>query len=367
MEDTYFDVAVIGAGPAGSACAASLRKNFPELAVLLLERTRFDEPRIGEVLPAAALPLLRQIGLAESLAGMSIPSHSVASAWGESKLVENHHLFSASGQGFHLDRNRFDAALCAHAEALGAKVRLGVSMQSSERVDKHWRLTLGGEADVTARFVIDATGRGCSFARHQGVRPQALDGLIAYSRFFHEREPCEASIAIEACPHGWWYTAPLPNNRRIVTFLTDVDLARRLGLPSQQAWTMLMNATEHIAPRAERAVHDEKLLVRPASTAMLSAAGGEGWLATGDALASCDPLAAQGITKALHSGILASFAATDALHGNAAIAHRRYGALMARHMEGFLRMQTMHYVQERRWPAMPFWHRRCGPRRQEAA
>jgi flavin-dependent dehydrogenase len=367
MADPLFDVAVIGAGPAGSACAASLCLMFPGLAVLLLERTRFDQPRIGEVLPAAALSLLRQVGFPlEKLDGMSTASHMVASAWGEARLLENHHLFSAAGQGFHLDRNRFDAALCLHAEASGAEVRMGTSLHAASRDGGHWHLELSDGAHASARFVVDATGRRCQFARSQGVMPHALDGLTAYSRFAREREGGEGSIIIEACQHGWWYTAPLPNGRRIVSFLSDVDLARGLGMPSLQTWGELLDATEYIVPHVRHAECEDTFVVRSASTAMLSAAGGEGWLATGDALASCDPLAAQGIAKAIHSGVLASYAAVDALHGKAN-SHSRYGALMARHMEGFLRMHAVHYAQEMRWPEMPFWSRRHRARMEEAA
>ena len=368
MAGTRFDVAVIGAGPAGSACAASLCRRFPGLTVLLLERTRFEEQRIGEVLPAAALPVLRQIGFSkERLVGMSSSSHIASSAWGDARLLETHHLFSAAGQGFHLDRNRFDAALCFHAEASGAQVRRACSLRAAEREGEDWHLELSDGASVLSRFVVEATGRRCAFARGQGVRPQMLDRLIAYSRFFREGECDEKSIAIEACRHGWWYTAPHPGGRRIVSFLSDVDLARERGLPSSEAWTALFDETEHVA----KLVHDvecgDEIVVRPASTGALSVAGGDGWLATGDALASCDPLAAQGITKALHSGVLASFVAVDALQGRAHEAHSRYGALMARHMEGFLRMHAVHYAHEMRWPDMPFWSRRHGVRLEEAA
>jgi flavin-dependent dehydrogenase len=90
----------------------------------------------------------------------------------------------------------------------------------------------------------------------------------------------------------------------------------------------------------------------------LGAFGGDDWLATGDAAASCDPLAGQGITRALHSGILASYAAGDALagHGNVAIA--RYQSMLASHFAGFLRLHRAFHNEETRWPSQPFWQRR---------
>ena len=57
----HFDVAIIGAGPAGSAAARRLAGGGCRVA--LVERTRFDEPRVGESLPPAVQPLLSELGV----------------------------------------------------------------------------------------------------------------------------------------------------------------------------------------------------------------------------------------------------------------------------------------------------------------
>ena len=366
MSNPLYDVAVLGGGPAGSACAISLRRNFPGLQVILLERSRYTEARIGEALPAAALPLLRQLGIAaDSLAELGVRSHSVASAWGEPTLIEQHSLLSTAGNGLHLDRNRFDRMLCERASTNGVCVRLGTRFHNAQRERDLWRLQLNHAKELHARFIVDATGQSAVFARSQGIIRYTLDHLTSYSCFFSGQGDDESRILIEACELGWWYTAPLPRGRRIVSFLSDVDLAREAGLPGLDTWLHQLAGTEHIAPLVASLMRETNCIVKPASTAFLSAPGGEGWLATGDALASCNPLAAQGITKALHSGILASFAAADALAGNAQTSFSRYGALLARNFESYLHQHAMHHAQERRWPDQPFWIRRSRNAAQE--
>lgn len=101
-------------------------------------------------------------------------------------------------------------------------------------------------------------------------------------------------------------------------------------------------------------------MVTPASTALLSDFGEQDWLATGDAAMSCDPLAGQGITSALRSGILASYAAADALYGKGVGGLQRYEAILRAQFGGFTRSHRAHHAYERRWIDQPFWQRRQG-------
>src|SRR5438132_8503389 len=57
-----FDVAVIGAGPAGSTCAAFCASNG--LGVVLIERERFPREKVcGDCLNPECWPILRRLGI----------------------------------------------------------------------------------------------------------------------------------------------------------------------------------------------------------------------------------------------------------------------------------------------------------------
>jgi flavin-dependent dehydrogenase len=357
--DLAVDLVILGGGPAGAACAISFRRNFPQWRVALFEASDYDRPRVGEILPAQALPLLRQLRVALPASLLSpLAAQTISVSWGQADLVEQHQLFSARGAGLHLDRQSFDRALAEAAENCGVHVHRRSGFRAARRDGELWNLDLAGGKTCNARFVVDATGRSAHFARSQGACMRRLDTLTAYSHFCADAAPSEPAMILEACPSGWWYTAPLPHRQRVISYLTDVDLGRNIGLPGAEAWLRLLNRTRHIAAIGKHLEPAITLQVSPASTAVLSTFRSEGWLAAGDAAATCDPLAGQGITKALHEGILASYAAADYFASPATPDSGRYQSILTARFEGYRRVHRLHHAREMRWPHLPFWQRR---------
>lgn len=359
-ERQTWDVAVLGGGPAGCAAALSLRALRPELSVLLVEATSYGATRLGEILSPAARGLLSHLGVTEAFdeeGFVAAPGTGVV--WGSAELTDNPSVFSARGDGAHLDRARFDAMLAREASRRGATVLSGARLQGSEAVPGGWQLTFDEGTTDLARFVIDATGRTATFARARGARFHAADRLTGFARFCQVEAGSDPRMLVEACPDGWWYTAPLPGGLRVVACMTDLDLARDLALPGSEAWDRLLGQT-HWIKRSVGAL--TPCLVRSADSRILSPMTGPRWVATGDAAMAFDPLSALGITKALRSGILASFAAADTLSSDReSTALARYEALHVREWSGYLRARSLHYAEERRFSAHPFWKRRHGP------
>jgi flavin-dependent dehydrogenase len=354
-----WDVAIIGGGPAGSASAISLRQTFPSLRALLLESSDYARPRAGEVLPPVARNILAHLGVLSLMtAPVATDSLGLACVWGSGHLDETSYFYGMGGEGWHLERNRFDAMLAMRAEALGATVKRNTALQSSRRIGNLWQLQLNNGQLVDARFVIDATGRSATFARGNGACRQPHDALMAFSRVFHHDDVVEARMVVEACAHGWWYTASLPGRRRVVSLLTDADLGRQLRLSSEEHWQHELLTTTHVRTLLEGASLQPGILVRSAATVALNHIAGDGWLAVGDAASAFDPLSAQGITSALRSGILAGFAAGDILNGDHVHAIARYAKIIETQRSISLRSYREHYARERRWSDQPFWARR---------
>src|ERR1700758_457003 len=82
------DVAVIGGGPAGCATAIALARRG--LATALLERSRYDAPRVGETLPPESRVALAALDLLQRVENDThLRSSGIVSVWGEERPFQN--------------------------------------------------------------------------------------------------------------------------------------------------------------------------------------------------------------------------------------------------------------------------------------
>src|SRR5262249_984319 len=141
----------------------------------------------------------------------------------------------------------------------------------------------------------------------------------------------------------WWYTASLPEGRRIVVCMSDADVARRLRIHEQKEWHRLLIATPQVAGTVEKPVVADRLIIRSASSRRLDPVAGNNWLAAGDSASRFDPLSSQGIVKALRSGIFASYAIGDLLAGGNQDGLKRYSSYVAEEFTSYLEIRRKYY------------------------
>lgn len=353
-----FDVAIIGGGPAGCATALSLRAHAPSLSIAVIEASRYDGVRIGETLPPAARPILEHLGVwGAFLAEEPRVVHGTAAAWGDAVPAENEFLFMARGPGWHLDRAAFDAMLARETEVRDVTLLRDVRVQEVNR-DEGWTLSLVRGGAVHARFVVDATGSSARFARRFGARIESSDHLLGFARFFDGDRGGDGRTVVEAFEDGWWYTAGLPDGRRVAACMTDADLARRMRLSEVDAWERQLESMPVMRLMLRDARPCGELMVRPSESHCLDLAAGDDWLAVGDAASTFDPLSSQGILKALRGGIFASYAIGDALtrHDDAGL--QRYRSFIRAEFASYATVRANYYREEQRWPQSEFWQRR---------
>lgn len=343
------DVAVLGGGPAGSATALELARRGRD--VVLLERSRFDGPRFGETLPPEINPLLRRLGAWDAFRACGpLESPGTISAWGSPVADETDFVANPHGNGWHVDRNAFDAALCELAARARVRVCVGTAVSSCRRHadDGTWTVSTANaeQASIRARFVVDATGS--NGIRLGDANERVVDDtLIAvFLHFAHDDEPPkDLRTLVEAAADGWWYCAPLPDGRTVAAFFVEPDfyVEEGVGLSEQ-----LRNAPLTFA-RVGRARLVGSHVVRVSSSIRTRVAG-NGWAAVGDAAASYDPLSGYGITKALQN---ASAVAGAIARGDLAA----YDDGAQRAFAGYVRQKRAYYAMERRWET-PFWKNR---------
>lgn len=357
---TALDAVVAGGGPAGATAARRLAQ--AGFRVLLANASSPGEARVGEALPPAARPLLRDLGLWERFCGeghLRCPGND--SAWGSPLIASTDFLNDPNGYGWHLDRPRFDAFLLAEAAAAGVEVRPGTALADVTRsTGGGWEVSLDDGTVVPCRWVVDATGRRCAVGRRAGARRRTLDAAVAVvgrleARSSSASKDTLARTLVEAVPDGWWYCALVPGARQVAAFVSDRDLLPP-SVRNPEAFRTLLGATQHIGLR----LGDYVLAAPPrqvaAGSAVTDPPAGAGWVAVGDAAAAFDPLSSQGLFNALYTAMVAADAVQAELQGRPAVPG--YVSWVRGIVDAYLHNLTGFYSAERRWPDRPFWRRR---------
>jgi flavin-dependent dehydrogenase len=343
------DIAICGAGVAGCALGIALAR--AGYSVLMLERELTPTRRPGESLPPEVRVPLTTFGLWEAfLADGHRPSLGNHAVWGGIAGRYKDFLFNPYGNGWHIDRTRFDIMLQWGAEAAGAVVHRGINRIDTTLDHGLWRLSWRDRSarhSGMARFMADATGRARGLVRRLGVAIRRYDRLIGWAGCMPLCGPPEPTTLVEAEPHGWWYSVPLPSARQMVAFMSDAGVSPPENFPP------------HILLRVGNGVWKPRAM--PADSSCLVATAGAGWVAVGDAAAAHDPLSALGIMRALMSGSRAAEAVALALAGSGR-ALERYTEMQTRAYETYLTQRRDYYRAELRWPMQRFWQRRyCEP------
>lgn len=354
-------VAIVGGGPAGAVAALVLARRG--VRVTVLESSSSSVAKAGETLPPGLRPLLRKLGLESWLErDGQLRSQGNRSLWGSSEPDESPFLSNPHGEGWHVDRRRFEERLAEAAREAGAEWRWGSRVARCARVEGSWRLELGPSEVLRADFVADATGLAAHLARRRGARRMRYDRLIGVSGLLSSRAPAEDTYTlVEAIPNGWWYSALLGDGRLAVAFLTDGDLLDRV-VTRPSAWWERLGETKATRQRVEAGGYElgSELRTLPAESSRLDRIAGDGWLALGDAAAAYDPLSSYGVASAMASGFYGGHAIADLLAGREE-ARLAYLEVMQRAFGTCLGLQREHYARERRWPDAPFWRRRQIP------
>ncbi len=354
----HCDVLIAGAGPAGCATTLSLASFAPGLRVVLVDAEGPSTAAIGETAPPQIRPFLIHLGLWDAFAASGHqPSYRTLTAWGDALLRGNEFLLHTHQTGWRLDRAALDAML---REAASARVTgfIRAKVTGLALLEDGQCVRLSDGAEVEARFLIDATGPAGVLSRLLGLKPATLDSLVGSVMRVGSRTDGTEGLITESFAEGWWYTVAVPGSGRVVACMTDANLARRLGLSETSGFLALLSKTSHVRNVVDLDVPLGVPQMRPASTRSFAGADSAPLISVGDAAMSLDPLAGQGIVRALRCGVFAAYAAGDWLTRGDASGLSRYRLLMRREFAANRLTLTQYYAREQRWRERAFWRRR---------
>ena len=352
MAAKWFDIAVLGGGPAGLATATEACR--AGLSVLVIERGDYEWLRPGEHLPPSARPVLERLGVLDALdSGQHAACPGTESAWEEAQMLRKDYLFHRHRKGWNLSRPAFDRQLLAIARSNGALVWTKALDVRIAKCKPGWRIARIG-CDLRSRMLVDASGRRASGARVLGLVPTRYDKLVAeWGIFSPGRTFGAAPLLLEADEDGWWYSLVLSDQRVIAAFLTDGPLLRA------RTWDARLASSPKTRERIALAGHPIDRRITSARSQALPNAVSADLVAVGDAALARDPLSSGGIENAIRGGLQAAEAIHAYLNGNADLlaAYEEDAAHLRRR---YLRERLETYSRVTRWPDAPFWKERQG-------
>ncbi len=302
QERAEWDVAVIGAGPAGLAAASAAATAGARTIVL----ERAEHPRYKTC--GGGL-----IGASRAAAGGLIDGPARAE-------IRRGPRSRRGGQGVHREhraplgamvvRDEFDAALLKRAEENGARIRQRATVRAIRQSAGYATARLADGSEVTATAVIGADGSSGVTARHVGAQFDQVDlGLeleIAVPDAVAAQWAGRVLLDWGKIPasYGWVF----PKGDRLTV---GVIAARGQGEATRQ---YLREFTGRLGLSGDQAVQDSGHLTRCRSDGSPLRRGQV--IVAGDAAGLLDPWTREGISFALRSGALAGeYAAKGDLDG----------------------------------------------------
>jgi flavin-dependent dehydrogenase len=313
---------------------------------------------VGETLAGVGRVPLERLGLWQAFLRQDPePAYLIRTAWERAEPSDKDSLFDPMGPSYHIDRVRFDAALIDAARDAGAVFTTGrvaaaayVPRTRSFEIDA----VACGRHALSARFLIDATGRSAFLAQRLGARREVVDDLIGIARWFDKREPLTATL-VEATPDGYFYSAPLPGGKLVAVWMTDAKSpAGRAAQPD--VWQRCLAASPLTGARLAGAVPDGRPSVALAFPALTWWNTAEPWLPVGDAAAAFDPLSGDGLCFALQSALGAADALALARDGHAE-ALDAYRAAVRSAWLAHVARRRVYYSLVKRFGPTSFWTR----------
>ncbi|MFT6778446.1 MAG: flavin-dependent dehydrogenase [Paraglaciecola sp.] len=367
MEQQVVDVVIIGAGPAGAACALALR-HYADAQVLVLDSSDLEQVRVGEHVSASIFDFLDylKVDKEQMKAECFTPNYGSTSYWGSSHANPHDSLFTTAGNTYQLKRNVFDIALLKQLVAVGGHVLpRSRSLELSQDEQHHWHVGLEhperGKMQIKARYLVDATGRKAYVSNKLGIKRQQTDRLVGVGTFLEfDGRTLPQEQLIEATDLGWWYTATLPGNMAVATFFSDADIISQNELTKPQYWNDYLQQSQHMSKRLQSGrTTSSKLWVKNAASQMNENHQQKHFIAIGDAAAAFDPISSMGLGFALSSACHGAKVLKIALaEGNNAVLET-YNKDIQNHFTNYQISHKQVYAQERRWQNAQFWQRRA--------
>jgi flavin-dependent dehydrogenase len=306
-----FDVAIVGAGPAGSSAAIFLaRKGY---SVVLLDKSVFPRAKLcGDFLNPVNWEIFERLGIQNAL--LSVEHEKVQKFRLSASSVEA--MISLSGRsgkcafGLGLQRALFDDLLLKLAEGEGVAVGQGCRLKHLSRERSGWSLTwedFSAEEGVHSTLLIGADGRNSWVAHQLGLAgPAERSGrFVAFQLHLRGCRGINGEVQIHLFPGGYAGLVGLGGGMANLCFTVEKEKVReRPTIDALFERCLYKNLYLRAALEDSDVVGDARS-VYPVYFSPRRCYG-DGFLLAGDASRVTEPVTGEGVYFALRSGELAA-------------------------------------------------------------
>lgn len=357
MQDKL-DVIILGGGPAGATAATVLAGQG--LRVLVLEKARFPRFHVGESLLPYNLPLLEELGIAEEVRESGFPVKRAAQFWSGAgrpgaRLEFAKGTFTEHKHAYQVERSVFDERLLRHAQRSGAEVWEGCGYVSHTMTADAVRVVCRDEAgetrELSAGFIIDATGMQAITARKSGLRKERAGHrkVALFGHFEGVQMPQgeqAGDIVLLIRDRAWVWMIPLDERRTSVGLVmgrAEYDAGRA---DAEALWERIVNETPELKRRMAGAARLGALHVEADYSFSVDRLVEPRLVRAGDAAGFLDPVFSSGVMLAMESGRDAARVVAEALREGRTMTRgmRRYEKAVYDHLALFWRFVEVFYT-----------------------
>ncbi|HVR84030.1 MAG TPA: NAD(P)/FAD-dependent oxidoreductase, partial [Planctomycetota bacterium] len=212
---------------------------------------------------------------------------------------------------YEVERDTFDHLLLKHAAAQGAEVREETNVvEVATSADRPCRLRLrsgGGESNIEAKAVIDASGQSSLLAKIHDlrVRNPSLQKMAVFTRYkggVRREGRKEGNIDIVLGAGVWFWIIPLRDDVLSVGCVANIADWKATGLAPEQFFEKAVRSSPYVASRLKPGVRQEGFYTASNYSYSSRRFAGDGYLLAGDAAEFLDPIFSTGVILAMRSG-----------------------------------------------------------------